>query len=670
VFPADRAAAEARPYGPSAFEEARRTGRLVAIVVSRRACPRCRAVEAAAFSDPSVAAVLDGRFVTVALDPDERPDVAAALSDALLLLPDPKPPADPGLTYLVVATPDLRSVDGTSLAPSGRALGPALLPFLVRLADECDAGCSGLEARGGLALHALREAQAPSVPLPSLSPSLLDRPLAGLREAFDARHGGFGIPPRRVPHGALRLLLEEHARTGNASLLGLVTVTLDALVASPLRDPRGGFFREAAREDWGLPVKEKTLADNALLLSALAGAHEATGRSAYADAGAEVAQWMRTGLVDPRGGLQHAVAVGGDGEIRDPRVFAYTNGLAISGLARSGKALARADDLAAAADVAQAVLSRLKTGRFLDRWAEGETAHGPSFLDDYAFLAQGFLDLHEATGTERWRDEARSLLDAAVQRYADASAGGFFESADDGELRPVRRHDAYDGPLPSANAVMASALRRFGRATGETLYIELARRTTLAFARDLGRAPRGLETLAAAVGELVGPTTAPEPGSGAVPARTTRGGVTVALVLEPEGVRPGGTAKVIVRMQVAAGAQVVAHRPLPDGKGGREAPDLVPLALAFPGAPFRVGPPIYPAGTAALAAGSAAPILVHDGELTVSASLAVPPTTPPGTKPLRVRVVFQVCRSGRCAVPERVLLETTLRVESPSAPVR
>jgi hypothetical protein len=123
-------------------------------------------------------------------------------------------------------------------------------------------------------------------------------------------------------------------------------------------------------------------------------------------------------------------------------------------------------------------------------------------------------------------------------------------------------------------------------------------------------------------------------------------------------------------MQVAAGAQVVAHRPLPDGKGGREAPDLVPLALAFPGAPFRVGPPIYPAGTAALAAGSAAPILVHDGELTVSASLAVPPTTPPGTKPLRVRVVFQVCRSGRCAVPERVLLETTLRVESPSAPVR
>jgi len=41
-------------------------------------------------------------------------------------------------------------------------------------------------------------------------------------------------------------------------------------------------------------------------------------------------------------------------------------------------------------------------------------AHVPAFLDDYAFLVEGLLELHGATGDRRWLDEAARL--AAVNK--------------------------------------------------------------------------------------------------------------------------------------------------------------------------------------------------------------------------------------------------------------
>jgi len=655
------AAAERRPYGPRAFEEARKARRVVALVVAPRACPRCRSLEAASLDEPAVAAVLDGRFLAVSLDPDERPDVARGLLDALLLMPEPRPALDPGLTAVIVTTPDLRVLDGTGLLRDGRPLGPALLPFLVGLADEWEEHRGAAEARAGLVAAALREAQAEASPLPALSVSLLDRPLAGLREAFDRRHGGFGLTPRRVPHGALLFLFEEYERAADKATLRLATATLDAILRGGLRDPRGGFFREAWGDDWSQPVEEKTLADNALLLGALVRAHEATGEPSYGEAAQSLASWLRSDLKGPGGGFEHAVAQAASGEERDPRLFAYANGLALSGLSHSGVALGRKADLEAATAAADRVLALLGPSRSLARWAEGGEAHGPAFLEDYAFLAQGLLDLHEATGIVRWRDAARDLIDEAASRFS-GPLGGFYESAEDGALRPLRRRDAYDERLPSANAVMVTVLRRLGRITGETRYLELSRRTALAFAGDLARTPRGLETLAAAVGELVGPSSPPAPGPETAPSRAIKGAASFEVTVTPKHVRAGSAAEVSLRLRIAAGAFVIAHRP---AASARETRDLAPLALAFPGAPFRVGSPRYPEGAPLIPPGSTAPVLAHTGDATVVAPVFVGADAAAGERRLRLRVVFQVCDARRCEAPDSVLLEAPVVTERP-----
>src|SRR5262249_44765628 len=134
------------------------------------------------------------------------------------------------------------------------------------------------------------------------------------REAFDAGHGGFGVPPRRPPHGALRFLFAEHGRSGSAEALRLATRTLEAMARGGIRDHvGGGFHHETAGEAWAQPRFEKRLDDNALLLEAYARAYAATGEAGFADAASGIAAWALRELRDPDGGFRFALEAGDDG---------------------------------------------------------------------------------------------------------------------------------------------------------------------------------------------------------------------------------------------------------------------------------------------------------------------------------------------------------------------
>jgi uncharacterized protein YyaL (SSP411 family) len=179
----------------------------------------------------------------------------------------------------------------------------------------------------------------------------------------------------------------------------------------------------------------------------------------------------------------------------DRRVIAGWNGLMIGGLAASGSALAWGSDLEAARRAADAVMARLGPASALRHSAGGEEAGRAAVLEDYAYLAEGMLDLAVATGEARWQAQAIALVDAAIGRLWDVAGGGFYATEERG-LLPLRPHHALDGDLPSANAVMADVLLRLGRATGEARYTHLGERTMAAFRDQLAADPARTATLA------------------------------------------------------------------------------------------------------------------------------------------------------------------------------
>jgi len=110
----------------------------------------------------------------------------------------------------------------------------------------------------------------------------------------------------------------------------------------------------------------------------------------------------------------------------------------------------------------------------------------PGMLEDYAFTALACLDAYEITADLSYFKFARTITDAMIARFFDATSGGFFDSepAPDGESLGVlatRRKPLQDSPTPAGNPMAAIALLRLHHFTGAADYREKAEQTLETF---------------------------------------------------------------------------------------------------------------------------------------------------------------------------------------------
>jgi uncharacterized protein len=189
---------------------------------------------------------------------------------------------------------------------------------------------------------------------------------------------------------------------------------------------------------------------------------------------------------------------------RDEKILADLNGLMISGLARAGRVLGEPGLIDRAREAAVYILDNCWINDRLRHTGRGKTAGGGGYLDDYAFLAAGLLDLYDASGEERWLSSARALADVARELFRDPDTGAFFFTAAGREDRETvslfRTSDPYDRAVPSGNGEIALVLLRLAELTGEGIYREEARDLLRALSRRIEAAPRAAATLLLAAG--------------------------------------------------------------------------------------------------------------------------------------------------------------------------
>src|SRR5213595_753532 len=63
------------PWGEEAFAKARAEDKPILLSVGYSACHWCHVMERESFEDPEIAALMNGRFVPIKLDREERPDI-------------------------------------------------------------------------------------------------------------------------------------------------------------------------------------------------------------------------------------------------------------------------------------------------------------------------------------------------------------------------------------------------------------------------------------------------------------------------------------------------------------------------------------------------------------------------------------------------------------------
>ena len=192
---------------------------------------------------------------------------------------------------------------------------------------------------------------------------------------------------------------------------------------------------------------------------------------------------------------------------KDDKILTSWNGLMIAALAKAAQAFSE-PSYAKAAERAVVFLSAKlvrEDGRLLARFRDGEAAH-PAYLDDYAFLAWGLLELYEATFAARHLDAALRLIREIERLFRDPQAGGYFFTGEDGEALLARAKEIYDGAAPSGNSVAALVLLRLGRVTGDPALEERAAAIFRAFSGTAAKSPTAHAQLLGALDFALGPT--------------------------------------------------------------------------------------------------------------------------------------------------------------------
>jgi len=190
----------------------------------------------------------------------------------------------------------------------------------------------------------------------------------------------------------------------------------------------------------------------------------------------------------------------------DDKILTDWNGLMIAALARGAQVLAEPALAEAAERAAGFLLQRLRDprGRLLHRFRAGRADVG-AFVDDYAFLTWGLIELYEAAFNPDHLEAALALNDELAEHFWDRTGDGFFFSADDGEELLIRDKAVYDGAVPSGNSVALLNLLRLARLTGRGELEERAGRLARALAGVVAEAPSAFTQFMCGLDFALGP---------------------------------------------------------------------------------------------------------------------------------------------------------------------
>ena len=175
----------------------------------------------------------------------------------------------------------------------------------------------------------------------------------------------------------------------------------------------------------------------------------------------------------------------------DDKIITAWNGMMISAMAEAGRVLGISRYIDGAMKAADFLLlvHRTAEGTLLRTSRQGR-AHLDGVLEDYAYLAEGLIDLYEACGQERYLTTALQLGERMVDSFRDEDQGGFYTTAKTHETLIIRAREGADGATPSGNAVAVSALARLSFHYDRQDLREAAIGGIRVYGRQMARYPR------------------------------------------------------------------------------------------------------------------------------------------------------------------------------------
>jgi uncharacterized protein YyaL (SSP411 family) len=187
---------------------------------------------------------------------------------------------------------------------------------------------------------------------------------------------------------------------------------------------------------------------------------------------------------------------------RDEKIITAWNGLMLSGLAEAIKLVGSAG-IEAAQRTVNFVFAKLFRDRFLLHTYKAGQAKLLGYLDDYAFVAVGLLDLYETLFDRAYLERAVLLADIMLGEFWDERDGGFFYTGKSHEQLISRTKPIFDGSIPSGNALATQLMLRLYHFTGENRYRAAADKVLRTYYDAMASQPFGFAHLLCALDSYV-----------------------------------------------------------------------------------------------------------------------------------------------------------------------
>lgn len=160
----------------------------------------------------------------------------------------------------------------------------------------------------------------------------------------------------------------------------------------------------------------------------------------------------------------------------DDKILAAWNGMMLQAFAVAYRTFGRRADLDTALKAGHFVRAQMKRadGGLFRNYKKGKASIN-GFLDDYAFVISGYIELYQATFEEEWILEAKQLLEYALEHFFDPEKSMFYYTSDLDPALVVRKMEIPDNVIPSSNSQMARNLYALGTYLYREEYVDIAR---------------------------------------------------------------------------------------------------------------------------------------------------------------------------------------------------